>query len=57
MGVVFVFPQVVKDAGFELPPPGEYAAGMFFMPTDDERREKCKLVFHEVSSPVTESRT
>lgn len=45
----FLMWQVTKDAGFELPPPGEYAVGMFFMPHDDERREKSKLVFHEVS--------
>uniref|UniRef100_A0A0E0A2K2 glutamate synthase (NADH) n=1 Tax=Oryza glumipatula TaxID=40148 RepID=A0A0E0A2K2_9ORYZ len=38
---------VTKDAGFELPPPGEYAVGMFFMPTDEERREKSKLLFRE----------
>jgi len=41
--------QVTKDAGFELPLPGQYGVGMFFMPHDDERREKSKLVFHEVS--------
>jgi glutamate synthase domain-containing protein 1 len=45
----FVSCQVTKDAGFELPPQGEYAVGMFFMPHDDDRREKTKLVFHEVS--------
>ncbi|TVT98884.1 hypothetical protein EJB05_55772, partial [Eragrostis curvula] len=36
------FREVSKDAGFELPPPGEYAVGMFFMPTDEKRREKGK---------------
>ena len=46
MGVMLL--QVTKDAGFELPPLGEYAVGMFFMPTDEKRREKSKLVFHEV---------
>ncbi|KAF8727223.1 hypothetical protein HU200_019104 [Digitaria exilis] len=30
---------------FELPPPGEYAVGMFFTPADEKRREKSKLVF------------
>ena len=44
----FVLWQVTKDAGFELPPLGEYAVGMFFMPLDDDRRERSKLVFHEV---------
>lgn len=51
----FVLWQVTKDAGFELPPQGEYGVGMFFMPTDDERREKSKLVFHEVS-PLKEQK-
>lgn len=46
--VVLMLWQVTKDLGFELPPPGEYAVGMFFMPTDEKRREKSKLVFHEV---------
>ncbi|KAL6610621.1 hypothetical protein ACP70R_040590 [Stipagrostis hirtigluma subsp. patula] len=43
------FREATKDAGFELPPPGEYAVGMFFMPTNEERREKSRLVFHEVA--------
>jgi len=43
-----VFLQVAKDAGFELPPPGEYAVGMFFMPTDEKRREKGKAEFKKV---------
>lgn len=53
-GVVFVLWhwQVVKDAGFELPSPGDYAVGMFFMPRDDQLREKSKLVFREVGSPA-----
>ena len=43
-----VFLEVAKDAGFELPPPGEYAVGMFFMPTDEKRREKGKAEFKKV---------
>jgi glutamate synthase domain-containing protein 1 len=43
-----VFLQVAKDAGFELPPPGEYAVGMFFMPTDKKRCEKGKAEFKKV---------
>ena len=46
LGVMLL--QVTKDAGFELPPLGEYAVGMLFMPTDEKRREKSKLVFLEV---------
>ncbi|XP_062232093.1 glutamate synthase 2 [NADH], chloroplastic-like isoform X2 [Phragmites australis] len=43
------FRQITKDSGFEIPQPGEYAVGMFFMPTDEERREKSRLVFHEIA--------
>ncbi|GER40107.1 glutamate synthase [Striga asiatica] len=32
--------EATKDAGFELPAPGEYAVGMFFLPTSDSRREQ-----------------
>ncbi|WVZ99539.1 hypothetical protein U9M48_044817, partial [Paspalum notatum var. saurae] len=43
---------VTKDAGFELPPPGEYAVGMFFMPTDEKRREKSRLLFNEIAKSL-----
>ena len=43
-----MFLQVTKDAGFVLPPPGEYAVGMFFMPIDESRREKGKAEFKKV---------
>ncbi|CAN6345929.1 unnamed protein product [Urochloa humidicola] len=46
------FREVTKDAGFVLPPPGEYAVGMFFMPTDEKRRDKSKLVFHEIAKSL-----
>jgi glutamate synthase (NADH) len=46
--ILLVFLQVSKDAGFELPPPGEYAVGLFFMPTDEKRREKGKTEFKKV---------
>jgi glutamate synthase (NADH) len=39
---------VTKDAGFELPPPGDYAVGMFFLPRDEKRREESKTVFTQV---------
>jgi len=45
---VLVFLQVAKEVGFELPPPGEYAVGMFFMPTDEKRHEKGKAGFKKV---------
>ncbi|KAF8726647.1 hypothetical protein HU200_019107 [Digitaria exilis] len=44
--------EVTKDAGFELPPPGEYAVGMFFTPADEKRREKSKLVFREIANSL-----
>ncbi|CAH9110211.1 unnamed protein product [Cuscuta europaea] len=43
------YKEVVKDVGFELPAPGQYAVGMFFMPTDDARREKSKSIFTTVA--------
>ncbi|CAL9109832.1 unnamed protein product [Musa acuminata var. zebrina] len=43
---------VTKDLGFELPPPSKYAVGMFFMPTDDSRREKSKAAFVEVAESL-----
>jgi len=46
------FKEVTKDAGFELPPPGEYAVGMFFMPTDEKRREKGKAEFKKVAESL-----
>ncbi|CAN1264108.1 Glutamate synthase 1 [NADH], chloroplastic [Linum perenne] len=46
------FKEVVKDAGFELPPPGEYAVGMFFLPTSDSRREESKNVFTKVAESL-----
>nr|XP_009415149.1 PREDICTED: glutamate synthase 1 [NADH], chloroplastic-like isoform X1 [Musa acuminata subsp. malaccensis] len=44
--------EVTKDLGFELPPPSKYAVGMFFMPTDDSRREKSKAAFVEVAESL-----
>ncbi|XP_058206170.1 glutamate synthase 1 [NADH], chloroplastic-like isoform X1 [Rhododendron vialii] len=41
--------EVAKDAGFELPPPGEYAVGMFFLPTCEDRREQSKIEFTKVA--------
>uniref|UniRef100_A0A804LML5 glutamate synthase (ferredoxin) n=1 Tax=Zea mays TaxID=4577 RepID=A0A804LML5_MAIZE len=46
------FKEVAKDAGFELPPPGEYDVGMFFMPTDEKRREKGKAEFKKVAESL-----
>ncbi|XP_043718284.1 glutamate synthase 1 [NADH], chloroplastic [Telopea speciosissima] len=44
--------EVTKDAGFQLPPPGEYAVGMFFLPTSETRREESKTVFNKVAESL-----
>lgn len=44
------FFQAAQDLGFELPPPGEYAVGMFFLPKSQSRREESKNVFTKVVS-------
>ncbi|KAJ4797518.1 NADH-dependent glutamate synthase [Rhynchospora pubera] len=46
------FREVTKDAGFELPQPGEYAVGMFFLPQDAKRRQDSKTVFTEVAESL-----
>ncbi|XP_058095946.1 glutamate synthase 1 [NADH], chloroplastic-like [Magnolia sinica] len=46
------FNEVGKDVGFELPPPGEYAVGMFFLPTSEVRREESKIVFTKVAESL-----
>ncbi|XP_008798443.2 glutamate synthase 1 [NADH], chloroplastic [Phoenix dactylifera] len=46
------YKEVTKDAGFVLPPPGQYAVGMFFLPTDDSRREESKVVFTKVAESL-----
>ncbi|CAK7324155.1 unnamed protein product [Dovyalis caffra] len=46
------YKEVAKDIGFELPPAGEYAVGMFFLPTSDNRREESKNVFTKVAESL-----
>ncbi|XP_061953656.1 glutamate synthase 1 [NADH], chloroplastic isoform X1 [Populus nigra] len=46
------YKQVAKDIGFELPPPGEYAVGMFFLPTSENRKEESKNVFTKVAESL-----
>ena len=36
------FRRVCWAGGFRLPPPGEYAAGFFFLPTDDGIAARCR---------------
>ncbi|KAJ8492454.1 hypothetical protein OPV22_014175 [Ensete ventricosum] len=44
--------EVTKDVGIQLPPPGQYAVGMFFLPTDDRRRKESKVVFAKVAESL-----
>ncbi|KAJ9545634.1 hypothetical protein OSB04_025341 [Centaurea solstitialis] len=46
------YKEVAKDEDFELPPPGKYAVGMFFLPTSDTRREQSKIVFTKVAESL-----
>uniref|UniRef100_A0A1D1Z3K9 glutamate synthase (ferredoxin) n=1 Tax=Anthurium amnicola TaxID=1678845 RepID=A0A1D1Z3K9_9ARAE len=46
------FIQATKDLGFDLPPAGEYAVGMFFLPTSESRREESKTVFAKVAESL-----
>ncbi|KAK1431855.1 hypothetical protein QVD17_08595 [Tagetes erecta] len=46
------YKEVAKDEGFELPPPGEYSVGMFFLPTSETRREQSKIVFTKVAESL-----
>ncbi|XP_021729067.1 glutamate synthase 1 [NADH], chloroplastic-like isoform X1 [Chenopodium quinoa] len=46
------FTEVTKDLGFQLPPLGEYAVGMFFLPTSESRREESKNVFTKVAESL-----
>jgi len=39
------FRSCEKELGFQLPPNGEYAVAMVFLPTDVALREKCKAQF------------
>ncbi|XP_028789416.1 glutamate synthase [NADH], amyloplastic-like, partial [Neltuma alba] len=49
------YKEVANDVGFELPPPGQYAVGMFFLPTSDSRREESKNVFTKVAESLGHS--
>ncbi|KAK4273901.1 hypothetical protein QN277_017207 [Acacia crassicarpa] len=49
------YSKVARDAGFELPPPGQYAVGMFFLPTSESRREESKRIFKEVAESLGHS--
>ncbi|CAL9116276.1 unnamed protein product [Musa textilis] len=44
--------HVTEDVGIQLPPPGQYAVGMFFLPTDDGRRNESKVIFAKVAESL-----
>ncbi|GAB2265090.1 glutamate synthase [NADH] [Dionaea muscipula] len=46
------FKEVAKDIGFELPPPGQYAVGMLFLPTSENRRLESKTLFAKVAESL-----
>lgn len=46
------FKEAAKNVGFQLPPPGEYAVGMFFLPQSENRREESKKVFTKVAESL-----
>jgi glutamate synthase (ferredoxin) len=42
------FKDVVSDAGFTLPAPGEYGVAMMFLPTDAAVRKECEKRFEQI---------
>lgn len=50
--MILILFQVAQENGFELPPPGEYAVGMIFLPTSEGRRIESKTVFSKVAESL-----
>ncbi|KAM5557650.1 glutamate synthase [NADH], amyloplastic [Rosa sericea] len=46
------YKEAAKGSGFELPPLGEYAVGMLYLPTSESRREESKNVFTKVAESL-----
>ncbi|KAK4793540.1 hypothetical protein SAY86_023975 [Trapa natans] len=46
------YQEVASQDGFVLPSPGEYAVGMFFLPTSESRRMESKHVFAKVAESL-----
>jgi glutamate synthase (ferredoxin) len=40
--------RVAREAGFPLPEPGEYGAGLVFLPRDREQRQRCEQAFERI---------
>jgi glutamate synthase (ferredoxin) len=43
-----LFQSQSQRLGFRLPAPGEYAAGLVFLPTDDQDRRQCIDIFEKI---------
>lgn len=41
----------MDEMDMDLPPLGQYAVGMVFLPVIDDRREESKKVFNKVLAP------
>ncbi|XP_062148767.1 glutamate synthase [NADH], amyloplastic isoform X1 [Alnus glutinosa] len=46
------YEEVATDLGFVLPPAGEYAVGMFFLPKSESRRKESKNVFTKAAESL-----
>lgn len=44
------FAREANRLGFDLPQPGEYGVGMFFLPSEPESADKCTQLFEQVVS-------
>ncbi|MGH9880983.1 MAG: glutamate synthase central domain-containing protein, partial [Pyrinomonadaceae bacterium] len=52
-GILLQIPHLFLAAAceklqFELPPPGQYAVGMVFLPTEEESRQECEDQFEDI---------
>ena len=45
----FLIKKCHEDLGFDLPEPGEFAAGNVFLPRDAGQREECKTRIHQIA--------
>jgi len=41
--------RIAQEKGLTLPPQGDYAAGMVFLPQEDKPRQKCKAIFERTA--------
>ncbi|MDP8223136.1 MAG: glutamate synthase large subunit [Candidatus Lernaella stagnicola] len=44
-----LFRREASGLGFDLPPSGDYAVGMIFMPVDDVARQECREKFSQIA--------